>query len=113
LLAEGAVSVWRFGSGSGDGVRMPAVALPLLGASNHHVGLPAAAAGTDEPLAPIEHGRFGTIPSSHLGGIGLDLMPAILAPHDQPDLGGGSIAERHRRAGRGFHLMEAGLMRDA
>src|SRR6202049_3862298 len=31
LLAEGAVSVWRFGSGSGDGVRMPAVALPPLG----------------------------------------------------------------------------------
>jgi hypothetical protein len=54
LLAEGAVSVWRFGSGSGDGVRVPAVALPLLGACNHHVGLAAAAAGTDEALAPIE-----------------------------------------------------------
>src|ERR1700722_8747537 len=31
LLAEGAVSVWRFASGSGDGVRVPAVALPPLG----------------------------------------------------------------------------------
>jgi hypothetical protein len=37
LLAEGAVSVWRFGSGSGDGVRMPAVALPPLGTSHHHM----------------------------------------------------------------------------
>jgi len=64
------VSVWRFGSGSGDGVRMPAVALPLLGASHRHIGLAAAAARTDEPLAPIEHGRFGALPSSHLGGIG-------------------------------------------
>jgi hypothetical protein len=33
----------------------------------------------------------------HLGGIGLDLMAVILAPHNQPDLGiGGSAAERHR-----------------
>jgi hypothetical protein len=24
--------------------------------------------GTDQPLAPIEHGRFGAILSSHLGG---------------------------------------------
>jgi hypothetical protein len=30
-------------------------------------------------------------------------MPAILAPNNQPDAGGGSIAERHRRAGLGFH----------
>jgi hypothetical protein len=36
------------------------------------------------------------VPSGHLGGVGFDLMPAILAPHDQPDAGGGSIAERHR-----------------
>ena len=28
-------------------------------ASNHHVGLAATVAGTDEPLAPIEHARFG------------------------------------------------------
>src|SRR5271165_6176594 len=26
----------------------------------------------------------------------------VLAPHDQPDVGGGSVAERHRRAGVGF-----------
>ena len=37
------------------------------------------------------------------GGIGLDLMLAILAPHDQPDLGSGGVPQRHRRAGLGFH----------
>src|ERR1700732_155008 len=31
LRSEGAVSVWRFGSGSDDGVRMLAVALPPVG----------------------------------------------------------------------------------
>jgi len=59
-------------------------------------------------MAPIwGHGRngttFGAGTGSHLGGIGLNLMPAILAPDDQPDAGGGSVAERHRRAGLGFH----------
>jgi hypothetical protein len=35
-------------------------------------------------------------------------MPAILAPDDQPDAGGGSVAERHRRAVLGFHPPRAG-----
>jgi len=43
------------------------------------------------------------LPSRHLGGIGLDLMAATLAPHDQPDFGG-NTAECHRRAEFGFHL---------
>jgi hypothetical protein len=43
LLAEGAVSVWRFGSGSGDGVRMPAVALPPLRPAHHEIDIPTAA----------------------------------------------------------------------
>jgi hypothetical protein len=54
--------------------------------------LPAAAMGIDEPLGPIEHGRFGAVSSSHLGGIGLDRMLARLAPHDQPDAGDGGVA---------------------
>ena len=33
----------------------------------------ATAAGADQPLAPIEHGSFGVVPSSHLGGIGFHL----------------------------------------
>jgi hypothetical protein len=44
--------------------------------------------GADEPIV---HERFGAVPSGHLGGIGLDLMLAALAPGDQPDAGGGSV----------------------
>jgi hypothetical protein len=71
-----------------------------------------AAFGADQPITPIGHGRFGAVPSSHLGehrrcdllsGIGLNLMPASLAPNDQPDACGGSVAERHRRAAIGSH----------
>jgi hypothetical protein len=82
---------------------MPNLTTPLSAlASNHHIDPPAPAAGTDEPLAPIEHWRFGAVPSSHLGGVGLDLMLAHLAPYDQPHMGGGSIAERHWWAGLRF-----------
>jgi hypothetical protein len=38
-----------------------------------------------------------------LGGIGLDLVTTIPAPHDQADGGRGSAAERHRWAGFGLH----------
>jgi hypothetical protein len=69
--------------------------------------LSAAALGADQPLSPIGHSRFGAVPLGHLGRVGLDLMPAILAPNDQPDACGGSVAERHRRAGLGFHLTPA------
>jgi hypothetical protein len=100
LLAEGVVSVWRFGSGSGDGVRMPAVALPPLGPAHHHIDPPAAAARTDQLLAPIEDGRFGAVPGSHLGGVGLDLMPTVLAPHDLPDLDRGGSALEQRQNSR-------------
>ena len=61
-----------------------------------HVDLPAAALGAEQPLSPIGHSRFGAVPLGHFGGVGLDLMPAILAPDDQPDAGGGSVAERQR-----------------
>jgi hypothetical protein len=39
------------------------------------------------PLAPFKHRGLGTIPSGHLAGVGLDLMVAILAPHDQRYIG--------------------------
>ena len=74
-------------------------------AGHHHVSITAAAAGTHQPLAPIEDAGIGAVPSSHLGGVGLDLMLARLAPYDKPDLGSGSGAERHRRAGLGFHCV--------
>jgi len=75
--------------------------LPALGPCDDHIGLPSAAAGTDEPLAPIEDAGVGAVPSSRLDEIGLDLMLARLAPHDNPDLRSGS--ERHQRAAIGLH----------
>jgi hypothetical protein len=78
-------------------------ALSLLGSAYDHIDLTAAALGADQPLTPIGHRRFGAVPLGHLGRVGLDLMPTILAPNDQPDAGGGSIAERHRRAGLCLH----------
>jgi hypothetical protein len=44
----------------------------------------------DQPLAPSRAGFFASIQSSHLGGVGLDLMLAFLAPYDQPDAGDAS-----------------------
>jgi hypothetical protein len=35
--------------------------------ANHHSDLPAAATGTDEPLAPVEDQRVGTVPLGELG----------------------------------------------
>jgi len=106
LLAEGAVSVWRFGSSSGDGVRMPAVALPPLRPGHHHIDPPAVAAGTDQPLAPIEHLCAGAITLGELGGVRLNLQTPALAPHDKPRLGLRRTVERHRRAGLGFHEVD-------
>jgi hypothetical protein len=37
-----------------------------------------------------------------LGGVGLGLMLADLAPHNQPDVRGSRISERHRRPGIRF-----------
>jgi hypothetical protein len=49
--------------------------------------------------------RSGSVPEARrVDRVGLDLMLAFLAPHDQPDARGGSVAERHRRAGFGFHF---------
>jgi hypothetical protein len=47
-----------------------------LSRGHDHIDFAAATAGTDQPFAPIEHGRFGAVPCSHLGGIGFDLMLA-------------------------------------
>jgi hypothetical protein len=40
------------------------------------VDIAAAALGADQPIAPIENGRFGAISSSHLRWVGLNLMLA-------------------------------------
>jgi hypothetical protein len=56
----------------------------ILGPGLPPIDLAAAAAGTDELLAAVEHGRLGSVPSSHLGGMWLDLMAAIATPDDDP-----------------------------
>jgi len=45
-----------------------------------------------QPVAPIKRGRFGAVSLRLLGGIGLDLMAAIPAPHDQANTGGSRAA---------------------
>jgi hypothetical protein len=55
---------------------------------------------------PIEDGHFGAVRSGHLGGIGLNLMPTILAPNDEPELGSGGATQRHRWAGLGFREVD-------
>jgi hypothetical protein len=59
----------------------------------------AAAFGADQPVAPIENGRFGAVPSGHFGGIGLDLMSAVRAPHGEANASSSCAAERHGWAG--------------
>jgi hypothetical protein len=76
-------------------------ALPL-GPAHNHIDLVAPALGADEPPAPINNGGLGPVALGHLGRIRLRLILAISAPHDEPDASFGRVAERHRRARRGF-----------
>jgi len=57
-----------------------------------------------KPLVPIGDGHLGTIALRLLRGIWLDLVLAILAPNNEPDLSCGSITKRHRGATVGLHL---------
>jgi GAF domain-containing protein len=43
----------------------------------------------------IKHRHLGAVARGHLGRVGLDLVPAIFAPHDQPPMRRRGIAERH------------------
>ena len=52
------------------------------GPGRHHINVVASAFGAEWPRPSTEHGRFGAVPSSHLGRVGLNLMTATLAPHD-------------------------------
>ena len=38
------------------------IPLALLAPAHHQIDLPAGAAGADQPLAPVEDGRFGAVP---------------------------------------------------
>jgi hypothetical protein len=58
-------------------------------------------------LVPVGDGHLGAVALGHLGGLGLDLVPAIEAPDDQPHarrsgIAQGSSAARCRRSWGGF-----------
>ena len=65
---------------------------PALGPSNHHIDLSAAAFRADQPIPPLGNGHFGAVALSLFGGIGLDLMAAISAPHDEANAGSSRAA---------------------
>jgi hypothetical protein len=50
--------------------------------------MPAAAAGTDQPPAPIDNRRLGTVALSLFSGIGLNLVAAFPAPYDEANANG-------------------------
>jgi hypothetical protein len=94
----------RNGSLGMAGGRAEHVRLPTTNSRSRST-FPAATLGADQPLAPIDDGCIGPVPLDELGGVRLDLVLAAAAPHDQPQLGFRRIAERHRRAGFGFHRL--------
>src|SRR4051794_11673109 len=65
-------------------------------AADHEIDVPAAAARAHEPLLPVEKRQVGTVASDLFGQVGLDLMGARLAPHDQGQMGIKGGAERRR-----------------
>jgi hypothetical protein len=67
----------------------------------------AAAPGAHKPGVPIRDRRPGAVALGHFRGIGLDLMPAIEAPDDQPQSCCRGIAEGHSY----FVLPKSGVIR--
>jgi hypothetical protein len=73
-------------------------------ARQHKVHLAPAAPRANQPLGPVTNRRFGTVALGLLGGIGLDLVPASPAPHDDTHLRRRRAAEGRGWAAVGFHL---------
>ena len=66
------------------------------GAGHDEVDFPAAALAADEPLVPVRDAEISAVALGHRSGIGLDLVAAIAAPHDEPRMGRGGAAECRR-----------------
>lgn|SRR5271165_360558 len=79
------------------------VTLSPLCPAHYHVDLTAAAPGADQLSAPVENSDLGAVAACMITGVGLDLMPAISAPDDQPHAGRSGVAQRHRRAELRLH----------
>lgn len=67
--------------------------------ADHEIDVPTAAARAHQPFLPIEKRQVGTIASDLFGYIGLDPMPARLAPDDQVEIRLQGATERCRPAG--------------
>lgn len=65
------------------------------GTAYDHVDFPATAHEAHQPLAPLRDRGLGAVSLRLLGGIGLDLMVAFLAPDDEAHASLGGVAERH------------------
>src|SRR5262249_876091 len=73
---------------------------PPLGSCSHEIDLPAPASRALKASVPLRNGHSGAVTLRHVVGIiGLDLAPAVPAPHNQPDPCHRCVAEGHRRAG--------------
>jgi hypothetical protein len=66
--------------------------LTALGPCDNHVDLTAPAFRADQPVPPFGDGHFGAVALSLFGGVGLDLMAAISAPHDEANAGSSRAA---------------------
>ena len=69
------------------------------GSAHYHVDIVAATLRADQPLSPLRHAHLGAIALCHLGRVGLDLVLACLAPHDQLEVSLGGAAGCSWRAG--------------
>jgi hypothetical protein len=78
---------------------------------HHEVGLPAAALAADEPLVPVRDGQIVAVALCHLGGVGLDLVPALAAPHDQTNASRRRGSQCHRWASVSVHRRRPHLSR--
>jgi hypothetical protein len=74
-----------------------------FGPSDDEIDLAAAALAAHQPLVPVRDGHLGAVTLGHCGRVGLDLVPAIAAPHDQVGAGSGGAAECRRRPGVAVH----------
>jgi hypothetical protein len=77
--------------------------LRRAGAGQHEIDAARIALRADKPLGPIQNRGFGVVAAGVLGRVGLDLMPVVFAPDDEPDMGAGRRAQRHRRPAVALH----------
>jgi hypothetical protein len=74
-----------------------------FGSGNHHVDIPAAALGANQPSVPFGHWRLRTIPACLISRVGFAPVTTCFTPDHKPDVSRGSVPERHRWAPVGLH----------